>query len=79
MWYLYNLVNDGEDLNYGISSIPGRCTEHIYVNFKSSIIRKVTVAYSKDISNQTKVLKAWTFKESFDQQYQKTNVDFSLI
>ncbi len=79
MRHLYDLINDGDDLNYGISSFPGRCTEQVHVDFKAEIIRKVTADYSQDISHQTKVLKAWTFKEFFDQHLQGVTAGFSTF
>ncbi len=66
MRHIYDLINDGDDLNYGISALPGRCSEQIHVDFKAQIIRRVTVDYSEDITNQSTVHNAWTFQEFYD-------------
>lgn len=66
MRHIYDLVNDGDNLNYGLSAHSGRCTEQLHVDVKSHVIRTVTVDYSKDISEQTTVHRLWTFQEFYE-------------
>jgi hypothetical protein len=79
MRHLYDLIDDGDDTNYSLSSTPGASTDQIHVDFKAGVIRQVTVDYSDEICNQTTVHNAWTFQEFYDLHLQKSGDKLAIL
>lgn len=60
------LTGDDDPNNYGISSIPGRCMEQFHLDFKQKTIKKVTMDYGADPSEQMTIKKLWTFEDFYN-------------
>jgi hypothetical protein len=60
------LTGDDDPDNYGISSMPGRCTEQYHIDFKQKLIKRVTMDYQEpDPSMQMTIRKLWTFEDFY--------------